>query len=53
MRLLAHHPASTSQMTCHAYRHTQEVIGQVNIKRNPVAGASDGKGTLEAGGKQL
>ena len=53
MRLLAHHPGSTSQMTCHMYRHTQEVIGQVDIKRNPVAGTSDGKASLEVGGKQL
>ena len=53
MRLLAHHPASMSQMTCHMCRHTQEVIGQVDVKRNPVAGTSDGKASLEVRGKQL
>ena len=40
-------------MTCHMCRHTQEVIGQVDVKRNPVAGTSDGKASLEVGGKQL
>ena len=53
VRLPAHHPTSTSQMTCHICRHTQEVIGQADVKRNPVAGTSEGKASLEVGGKQL